>query len=121
MGTNGRCVESGGGVLYCSCSYDTCADDSACPTGQTCACHGSTYNDGGNTCVPGDCRIDSDCGAGGYCSPSFSTMGCGSLGGYYCHTPLDQCVNDSDCQSGFICNYSTQNAHWVCTQQLLCG
>ena len=121
-GTNGRCVEQGGGVLFCACTYDTCADDAACPTDQTCACHGSTYMGGlGNTCVPGNCRVDGDCGAGGYCSPSFSTQSCGSLGGYYCHTPQDQCVNDADCGSGFVCNYSTSAARWTCQQELLCG
>jgi hypothetical protein len=121
-GADGRCVESGGGVLFCSCTYDTCADDAACPTGQTCACHGSPYVGGqGNTCVPGNCRVDSDCGAGGYCSPAFSNMGCGGLAGYYCHTPQDQCVNDTDCGGGYACGYSTSAAHWVCQQELLCG
>ena len=69
-GTNGRCVEQGGGIAFCGCTYDTCVDDAACPTGQTCACHGSPYNGGGNSCVPGNCRVDTDCGPGGYCSPS---------------------------------------------------
>jgi hypothetical protein len=124
MGTNGRCVESGGGALYCACTYDTCADDAACPTGETCACHGSPYvNNQGNTCVPGNCRVDSDCGVGGYCSPSYANMGCGGLGGYYCHTPQDACINDSDCgsddESG--CMYSTSEARWTCQELLLCG
>jgi hypothetical protein len=115
-------VESGGGVLFCACTYDTCSGDSACPTGQTCACHGSTYNGGGNACVPGDCRVDSDCeGGAGYCSPAFATMGCGGLAGYYCHTPKDQCVNDTDCANGNVCTYSTSEARWTCQQELLCG
>ncbi|MGD0529973.1 MAG: hypothetical protein ABSE49_32860, partial [Polyangiaceae bacterium] len=59
-GIGGRCNVQPEGALICSCGYDSCADDSACPTGQTCACHGSAYVNGGNTCVSGDCRVDSD-------------------------------------------------------------
>ncbi len=117
MGTNGRCIESNGGALYCACSYDTCADDAACGSGQTCACHGSPYSEGGNTCVPGNCRVDSDCGANGYCSPSESTTGCGGgVAGYYCHTPNDKCVNDSQCTGSFgiACVYSTTQMFWQC-------
>jgi hypothetical protein len=123
MGTNGRCVEQGGGIAYCGCTYDTCADDSACPTGQTCACHGSPYNSGGNTCVPGNCRVDSDCGPGGYCSPSYAQEGCGGLEGYYCHTPKDQCVNDGDCMtSGFqVCMYEIAQGAWQCAMEYACA
>jgi hypothetical protein len=126
-GANGRCIESGGGVLYCSCTYDTCADDAACPTGSTCACHGSPYTgSAGNTCTPGNCRVDADCGGGaGYCSPSYDVNSCGSLAGYYCHTPDDQCVDDSDCTSSTmgpqVCAYSTTTARWQCHQQEFCG
>jgi hypothetical protein len=124
-GPNGRCVESGGGALFCSCTYDMCADDAACPTGQTCACHGSLYNNSGNTCVAGNCRVDSDCeGGAGYCSPAYAPMGCGGLAGYYCHTPQDQCVNDSDCSNANgqpVCTYSTSESRWTCQQLLLCG
>jgi hypothetical protein len=122
-GTNGRCVESGGGALDCSCTYDTCATDNDCPKGQLCACHGSPYTESaGNTCMPGNCRVDADCGASGYCSPS-EGGGCGSLGGYYCHTPSDQCVNDSDCSGGGldVCEWSSTDARWECQMELLCG
>ncbi len=121
-GTNGRCVESIGGARFCRCSYDTCAHDTDCPTGQLCACHGSTYLNGGNACFPGDCRVDGDCGAGGYCSPSQSTTGCGGLGGYYCHTAADTCIDDGDCTGGGIqmCAYSTTSHHWECSARLLC-
>ncbi len=127
-GTNGRCVESGGGVLYCSCTYDTCANDAACPSGQTCACHGSAYVEGqGNTCIQGNCRVDSDCdGGAGYCSPAEDTMSCGSLLGYYCHTASDQCLDDTDCgqssQGGpQVCTYSTTAHRWQCQVEGLCG
>lgn len=122
-GVDGRCVISGGGALYCSCTYDTCMHDTDCPTGQTCACHGSAYVGGdGNSCVPGNCRVDADCGAGGYCSPSFSLMGCGGLAGYYCHTPKDACINDSDCGANDnVCVYDAAAGYWECKMALLCG
>jgi hypothetical protein len=124
-GVNGRCAEQGGGVLYCACTYDTCMHDTDCATGKTCACHGSPYAGGdGNTCMPGDCRVDADCGAGGYCSPSYDVSSCGSLGGYYCHTPKDLCVDDADCQgtSGpAVCTYVTTSGRWECRAQQLCG
>jgi len=126
-GTNGRCVESGGGALFCSCTYDTCQSDMGCPTDQTCACHGSPYVGGqGNTCTQGNCRIDSDCeGGAGYCSPAENTMSCGSLLGYYCHTSGDQCVDDTDCMGSGegpqVCTYSTSAGRWQCAVEGLCG
>jgi hypothetical protein len=121
-GTNGRCGNPGG-PAGCDCSYDTCMQDTDCPTDQTCACHGSAYNDFGNTCVAGNCRVDADCGAGGYCSPTAPAGGwCGDVGGYYCHTPNDLCLDDSDCADtdagafagpGF-CEYATTNMRWEC-------
>jgi hypothetical protein len=99
--------------------------DTDCPTGQACACAGSPYtNNQDNYCIAGNCRVDTDCGPGGYCSPSDNTMSCGSLGGYYCHTPNDLCIDDSDCSSsgGFqVCAYSTTSSRWECQMQGLCG
>jgi hypothetical protein len=76
--------------------------------------------------VQGNCRIDADCGAGGYCSPSIGVNTCGFLGGYYCHTPADACINDTDCsQSGSggpqVCTYSTTDGRWECTEELFCA
>lgn len=99
--------------------------DTDCATGLTCACHGSPYTHGaGNTCVPGNCRVDADCGSGGYCSPSDAPMSCGALGGYYCHTAADQCIDDTDCPSSQgpqVCAYSTSTGRWECQMQGLCG
>jgi hypothetical protein len=124
-GNSGRCVESGGGVLFCACTYDTCQHDTDCPANELCACHGSPYTfNQGNTCKPGNCRVDADCGAGGYCSPSYQTMSCGSLEGYFCHTPNDQCIDDTDCPSSqgpAVCVYSSTNSRWECHQEALCG
>jgi hypothetical protein len=122
MGTNGRCTEGNGGVPFCMCTYDTCQHDTDCPTGQLCACHGSPYNVGGNACTPGNCRVDADCN-GRACSPSMAPMGCGGLGGYYCHVAADECTNDSDCTSSGldVCTFDTGAGHWKCTQELLCA
>lgn len=126
-GSDGRCIQPSSGVAQgCQCTYDACADDAACPMDQTCACHGSPYTDSqGNTCVAGNCRVDADCGAGGYCSPSSLMAICGySLAGYYCHTPMDQCTDDSDCstaQGPAICAYSTATSRWQCETEAFCG
>ncbi|MEI8259396.1 MAG: hypothetical protein WCJ30_27325, partial [Deltaproteobacteria bacterium] len=113
---------STGGARICRCSYDTCAHDTDCAAGETCACHGTEYVTGGNSCMPGNCRVDGDCGAGGYCSPSQTTTGCGGLGGYYCHTATDTCVDDGDCTGSGIqmCAYVTANHRWECVARLLC-
>ena len=125
MGVNGRCSENMGGALFCYCAYDSCGHDADCPAGQLCVCHGSAYaGGGGNTCMAGNCRVDRDCGAGGYCSPTHGTNGCGSVSGYYCHTSADTCVDDGDCTGtmGFeVCAWSTTDNHWKCQQPNLCG
>jgi len=51
-------------------------------------------------------------------------MSCGGIGGYYCHTPKDTCVNDSDCaDAGYydVCAYDTSLGHWRCTEQGVCA
>jgi len=132
-GANGRCIEPSTNI--CSCTYDACSGDGACATGQTCACHGTPYTGSlGNTCMPGNCRVDSDCGAKGYCSPAPSTQcGAGSatgLTGYYCHTAMDLCVDDSDCPTlqnpsdpndptFQTCGYSM--GRWQCQPVPICG
>jgi hypothetical protein len=121
-GADGRCIGEGGGPVsnsYCLCTYDTCMHDTDCPSGQVCACHGSTYMaNEGNFCSTGNCRVDTDCGPGGYCSPSPVTVTCGGayLAGYYCHSAADVCINGSDCQEpgGSACVYSTTDARWQC-------
>ncbi len=120
-GANGRCLTSSH-VAGCYCAYDKCAGDGDCPSGQTCACKGSSYTFGAsNTCVPGNCHVDTDCGAGGYCSPT-PALPCDAAGadfcqgvGYYCHTPKDQCVDDSDCGGGLLgCLFDPTVGYWKC-------
>jgi hypothetical protein len=114
-GTNGRCLASAGGPLYYSCSYDACFSDSDCG-GVPCECRGSASDPAPNSCVSGStCRVDSDCGPGGYCSPSgiSSSEDCGLE--YHCHTPSDTCIDDSDCAvQGAICVFEAALAHWAC-------
>jgi hypothetical protein len=113
---NGRCSDNRG---YWSCSYDKCFNDSECSSGGPCACGGAYGPDGPNTCMAGNCQIDADCGDDGYCSP---TQGdCGSYSGiiaYYCHTPQDTCVNDSECsdpeRGAGYCMYRPELGHWQC-------
>ncbi len=129
-GTNGRCISpnvlgpSGGS----RCSYDGCFSDSDCPANQPCRCRPSAADNARNYCPAGsNCRIDSDCGPGGFCSPSLlglgSPVGGGSFG-YFCHTPQDLCLNDSDCDASgclieqgcasMACGYSAESSLWDC-------
>lgn len=73
------------------------------------------------TCLAGNCRTDSDCANGGYCSPTLGQCGnyTGVIG-YYCHTPSDECTDDSDCTGNptsgpGYCMYSPEVAHWLCS------
>ncbi len=105
---NGRC--SGG-----NCTYDECYDDADCK-GALCSCE--QEGKVGYRCMRGDCAIDSDCGANGFCSPSWHE-GCGAfLGvvGWYCHKPADECSNDDECttQPNGFCAFSEAKKHWVC-------
>jgi len=121
-GLNGRCIPAGA-IPACSCSYDSCAQDADCAPGSACKCGAA-----GNACVPSGCRTDSDCGASGYCSPSVAAdPSCAKVGfaGYYCHTPSDTCVNDSDCPRGpsgpQLCIYAADTQHWACKALPLCA
>ena len=125
-GTNGHCAVAGGGAPRCACFYDTCANDGDCATvGGPCACQGSAYETYANDCAPGgNCKVDADCGAGGYCSPS-GAHGCtGGLAGYFCHVPADECVDDSDCKATTFpqaCTFDKAKAHWACVEVPACA
>lgn len=68
-GLNGRCSESPG-LIALGCSYDECFADSDCDAGP-CVCRPSTSSSAPNLCYAGgNCTVDSDCGPGGWCSPS---------------------------------------------------
>lgn len=47
------------------------------------------------------------------------SAGCGSfygVQGYYCHTPADSCINDSDCDpsTGGYCAFAPEIGYWAC-------
>ena len=140
-GANGRCGELGP-IALLGCSYDGCFQDSDCEGGVPCACRESTASRAANVCQTGsNCAVDTDCGPGGYCSPSLvnnlcsceSTALCPDSGttctangvavlcacgdgcahGYFCRTPCDTCVDDSDCGNG-TCNYDSLDHRWEC-------
>jgi hypothetical protein len=151
-GPNGRCVD----VIDCNpstalcgthCVYEACTKDDDCGGGSACFCSDdSTFCPRGyatacpltgedlvcacgiaNRCKKGNCRVDSDCGQGGYCSPAVDE--CGGVLGYYCHQPADECVDDADClqrdaggQPFFAClpDTTASDAHWVCARLAEC-
>jgi hypothetical protein len=120
MGPNPRC-ETDGPLPGCMCTFDACVTDTDCMMGEVCACHGSAYSTGGNQCIPSNCRVDSDCGPSGYCSPTTGQNNCGAVTGYYCHTSSDACLNDGDCGAGQVCQWSAASNHWQCAMALLCA
>jgi hypothetical protein len=124
-GANGRCLFNAS--LTPACSYDQCVKDGDCGGASVCACRSdSAY--GANVCFAGNCKVDLDCGARGWCSGSATSFApsCltdiapGSIG-FFCHTPADTCTNDEDCpaSSSFAqkCIFDVAALHWVCVSQ----
>ena len=115
LDSNGRCVNSG---RFAQCTYDECFNDEICG-GTVCLCRpeGSIRN---NRCLSrGNCLTDQDCGENGYCSPTLGNCGnYGGVVGYFCHTPDDLCVNDSECMDSRMgpgsCRFISQNNRWEC-------
>jgi hypothetical protein len=138
-GTNGRCLQVRG--CYMACSYDECFRDADCSDNVPCQCRDSSSSTGANTClVNSNCRVDDDCGPGGYCSPSqlagcirMCTVTC-DLGthcyagttevpcscnqncgaGYFCHTASDTCVSDCECSGKDSACTHQPDAGWAC-------
>ena len=130
-GRNGRCFQAPR-VLGCTCTYDTCTTDADCAQmGGPCECRTDVQgivapvNPQTNVCMAGNCRVDADCGAGSYCSPSLGSCGnYGGIVGYYCHTAKDKCVDDADCaaQGGGDCRFDTTTTKaWACATSQCAG
>jgi hypothetical protein len=137
------------------CLYDECTTDDTCPTGDVCVCSGddaslckasvcncnsaskacvvqSRSDDNvcscgaANVCMKGNCRVDSDCGAGGYCSPAIDA--CNQFFGYYCHIAADECSDETDCpiSDQRICTPvaatggASTNTKWICSAASSC-
>ena len=133
QGTNGRCLPPQGNIAGDFCSYDECATDAECTGGAVCLCGaslGTVGTDGtptrtGNRCVKSGCRLDADCGAGGFCSPTYDTF-CGprnGVQGYDCHTPNDECTNDDQCTEGGAgyCAFQPTLGRWKCSYGFCAG
>lgn len=142
-GTNGRCLFGGRFACMSYCSYDACNSDADCPGGVPCDCRKDASSFVANTCVTNsNCAVDADCGLEGFCSPSLigilcvcpstdlcpDSAACYAGGtqvpcscgdacghGYFCHTPSDTCMEDSDCDSGDSCSYDRLAGRWRCT------
>ncbi|MGK0359743.1 MAG: hypothetical protein ACI9U2_002049 [Bradymonadia bacterium] len=121
-GENGRCTAG----RFIFCSYDHCFADDECGNengGGVCGCEGAALDDG-NVCLGGDCRVDADCGRGGFCSPTFG--GCGNFAGvvaYHCHTPQDECIDDAECVAmpqGY-CAFAPERGLWACSYSQCVG
>lgn len=110
-GLNGRCTARDDRTY---CVFDACMRDADCGDGRACECDRVSYVVTHNACVNGDCTVDADCGPSGYCSPSNNEAGARfGIAAYYCHTPLDTCIDDADCVTGY-CAFSTERGHWAC-------
>ncbi|MFN3200428.1 MAG: hypothetical protein ACE366_18665 [Bradymonadia bacterium] len=120
-GVNGRCVHTRFGT---ECTYDDCFTDSDCADDEVCTCGGTPgLPHGNNVCLQAWCRLDSDCGAGRYCSPN--VYGC-ELVGWVCHTPQDTCSTQNDCEDtespeGSFCGYSNGDSRWMCISASTCA
>ena len=137
-GTAGRCLPSRFPCVTV-CSYDECSNDDDCADNKPCECRPPGAFTANQCVTQSNCRIDADCGPNGFCSPSLlgefcacisvdycKTIGdtsmctpgpcaCGdSCGhGYFCHTPADTCLDDSDCVSG-RCSFDLAHQSFIC-------
>jgi hypothetical protein len=126
QGKDGRCSYTRIGK---QCTYDTCFSDSDCMNGAVCECRTNPQDSSPNHCVgtmgTDTCRVDSDCGANSWCSPSFGTCGnYGGIQGYFCHKTTDTCIDDSDCNEGGLngfCMYEPTVKHWQCSYSACAG
>jgi len=129
-GLNGRCEQVAPAACEYACTYDRCSSDADCSGNLPCGCRETSSSTTANACTTaGDCRVDADCGRGGSCSPSLvgtpgtcigtvcqsscPSVNCGH--GYFCHTPKDSCVDDSDCPVG-ACTFDVTGQSWLCVK-----
>jgi Cys-rich repeat protein len=126
--TSADCADAGAfAKLTClqgHCTPDECLADSDCASGMLCACNSEISNGlrvWQNLCMATQCRLDSDCGTGEVCSPSNGSY-CGGLQGFFCHTPSDTCLTNSDCCGATpTCAYQSAVGHWACQALSVCA
>lgn len=120
-GKNGRCNDVG--VCPSDCDYDDCFQDSDCEHQTPCFCRQSATDK--NYCfTTSNCTVDADCGDGGYCSPSLIANSCicqspSCTEGYFCHTPRDGCIDDSDCPTMQSCAFDRNEQRFYCQECLI--
>lgn len=131
-GKNGRCL--GNSHDGWRCTYDACLSDTQCGGSSVCECEGGFRSDH-NVCLKSECQLDSDCkgasaacGAIGFCSPSLGSCGhYAKAVGYFCHTPKDECTDDTDCAGNGqfgqkpYCSFDSAVGHWKCSTQECAG
>ena len=80
---------------------------SASLVGGSCECISESFcapnEKGCSKTGPDGVTVQVPCSCGGQCGH-----------GYFCHTPKDSCLNDSDCASG-TCNFDLTSQAWLCT------
>ena len=103
------------------CTFDECLAPADCKGGKICTCATANPTWGANVCSPARCHSDSDCGSGGFCSPSPDST-CVSLSArtWRCHTANDSCLDDSDCAGG-VCLFAQETGAWTCAVASHCG
>ncbi len=118
-GDNGRCSF---GRIGAFCDYDLCFADADCAAAEVCLCDGaSSGTGGGNVCIPAECHVDGDCGAGFACSPTLGSCGHHTnFVAYRCHRAGDECRTDGDCAVGY-CAFDETLGHWLCSSSECAG
>src|SRR5262249_21768930 len=136
-GQNPRCSYAPPFACVSSCTSDQCFSDADCASNQPCVCRASDTAPAANYCdASSQCRVDDDCGPGGFCSPSLLGMFCSCLSvaycdppcpggcscgdscehGYFCHTPRDACLDDADCKPSEFCAFDKVEQRFSCQE-----
>ena len=96
------CISPHGGAIPPLHCRPGCTADADCGTDKLCLCGQGAR---ANTCVPGNCRADSDC-AGSYRCET------------YCRSAKDACHDNSECKAPehmiAICMYLEETHAWGC-------
>jgi hypothetical protein len=97
-----------------------CVTDLDCADGGVCECDVLSKFSPFGHCLPGNCRVDSDCGPHGLCSPDTQASGCGGYldpTGYYCSSGADMCGTNCVNNAFQSCWCTYDGSHFV----IACG
>jgi len=98
-----------GGGTYCAYG---CVRDSDCEAGSICLC-----GDPVGSCVPSNCRVDADCGAG-LCAGTPVNI-CTLSYDFGCQSAADECTTAQDCAAGEVCQF--ESGRRTCHPSPVCG